>query len=659
MISRSPIRKGFRFRFVCCKGILSVLLALAFTAAWLGCMSDGPSTETGNPNLDGSLRDAKGNPVAGTVLLYSYRLPDPPDTAGVSALQAPFLVKSLAVGADGEFRFDSLAAGAYSLEGIDAAGRNFALAAGLRLSAIKDTLQRDLVVKPPARLLGKVTRGPNALPAGVDRNAGILVRVGGANRFAYSDTGGNYALDNVPEGRYRVAFAAQDGHYEPKFLDSVAAVSGETSTLPLVELDWSRYQAPPAVAGLMAAADSSSSGGGVIRLAWHAVKLANLAHYELSRRDSLVPGNDTLILVTDTFYVDIIPGAAAGHNLIYKVTAVNALGNRGPEEAGSGLPVIASVNPDPLGGPPGSLEGVILQGNTPVTGATVRLFASPGLGSPDSLLKPAPVLNSAITGADGRYRFADLAAGRYTVAAAVGATGMIGAVGEKAAIRIGLIPRPDQVRAGSARLDSLEPMATGSVEGFASRDSLWVTDPRRKGDEGILVGLAGTPFQGTTNYDAQGKPFFSLTGIPPGGYRLVVQAGPEGYFLPDTLAVTVLSGTATRLAAMIKARYNPGAPPPKIASLGITASSRASVSLAWSSVRRYAPLKGYLVLRLDGDSRETARSALLTSPAYTDDISALPSGTRIFYVVKVVSQAGLEGEAGGAGGSGGVPFTVP
>lgn len=624
--------------------ILLGLLAGGLAVTWISCMSDGPSTETGNPNLEGTLRDVQGNPAAGTVKLFRVAVKAPADTVDNSALVPPVLIKTAAAGADGRFRFDSLPAAKYAVEGVDAAGRNFGLVPGLQVAGAKDTLQRILILKLPARLLGTVTRGPNALPPGVAGNGGIVVRVGGADRFAYSDSAGSFALENVPEGVYRIAFAAPDGHYEPKYLDSVRAVSGDTLRLPPVELDWSRFQPPPAVAGLSVRIDSAA---GTVRLGWRPVKLANLAHYEVSRKDSLDAANDRTWTVTDTFCTDTVKALPAGRALVYRVVAVNALGNRGQAEPSHDLPVTVPVPADTSAGGQGALAGVVTFNRSPLPGALVSIYAVPAApGSPDSLPRTLKSVNSAVTGADGRYRFDKTPAGRYTVTAMSG---------DLAAIRMGV-----EVRGLIALSDSLEVAATGSVEGRATRDSLWVSTGA-KGDDFIHAGLAGTPYEAFTDYAPQGTGgLFRLKGIPEGIYALVIHAGPEGYFLPDTVpGIQVLAGSITTLPATLKARYNPNAPPPKINNLVMTAYSRASVSLAWRPVTGYPLLQGYRVLRLDGTSRETARSTVLTSASYADDVSALAPGTKVLYVVKVVGLSGREGENGGDASGLPIPFTVP
>ena len=129
----------------------------------------------------------------------------------------------------------------------------------------------------------------------------------------------------MPEGVYRIAFAAPDGNYEPAFLDTVRAVSGAARELPLVELSWSRFQPPPPPAGLSAIADSAS---GTIRIAWRPVKLANLAYYEVARIDSADSANNALFRTADTSYTDTVSALPASRALAYRITTVNALGNR-------------------------------------------------------------------------------------------------------------------------------------------------------------------------------------------------------------------------------------------------------------------------------------------------------------------------------------------
>jgi hypothetical protein len=627
-----------------------VRLLAAAVAGWLAsCIlekdpgtGEGPSTETGNPNLSGALVDAQGHAVPGAVKLF--RLPvAPAGGEDTTAALPPILVRIDTVAVGGGYRFDSLPPATYALEGADAAARNFSLVRGLAVASAKDTLLRNLAVQAPARIRGRVTRGPDSRPAGVSANEKIWVRLGGADRSAVTDTAGDFTLENVPAGLYRMAFAAADGHYLTRYLDSVAAVPGGDLVLPQVNLEWSRFVAPPAIAGLSATRDSAAN---VVRLRWRAVRLSGGAEvrYQVVRVDSLY-GDAKTFIGTDTAWSDSLGDLPRGTRLGYTVRALNPLGQPGPSDS---LPAVPAPGWDTAATGTGLLQGVVVSKGFPLPGAMVRLYAVPAApGSPDSLPLDVRRRDSALTGADGRYRFAALPAGRYTVAAQRPASAEM-------AISMGLAPRAE-----GARLDTLEPFATGTVEGAASRDSLWISSPF-KGDENIRASLAGAPFSALTGY---GTPpaggAFSLKGVPAGIYKLVVYAIPEGYFLADTLDVSMAPGADVRLPAVIKARYNPSAPPPKIAGLRLDALTRSRVSLAWTPVARYAPLQGYRVLRLGADLAVLDSSAVLTAAGYADDISRVPVGTRLNYAVRVVSVSGREGENGGDASGLPVAIMVP
>jgi len=616
---------------------LPLAAALCLGLGLGSCLQEGPSTETGNPNLRGTQIDAQGRPAPGVVKLFLQPAASAPGAGDTRLPGGPRLLDSMIVGPDGGYRFDGLAAGTYALEGRDSAQAAFALVGGLVIASATDTLIRDLPLSPPGRIAGRATRGPDARPAGIRGDEKILVRLANADRDAETDTSGLFSLEKVPAGIYRVAFAAADGHYLTRYLDGVAVTAGAETDLPVVELEWSPYGDPPAVGGLAISVDSSA---GVARLAWRAVLLSGGASvlYTVTRDGVEIHRGP------DTAFVDTLAGIAPGTPIRYAVRALNPLGQAGPADTA------AAAAPGP-GLPPdgeGVLEGAVFQGNTPVTGARVALYLIPSApGSPDSLPLGVRLLDSAVSDAVGQYRFNRLGAGNYTVVARASAGTDIGMV-------MGLSPR----NAG-ARLDTLRSGAPGVVAGAASRDSLWISSPF-KGDENIRVGLAGAPFTGLTDY---GYPptggSFRLAGVPAGSYTLVVYAIPEGYFLPDSLPVIVRAGDTTRLPTVVKARYNPLAPPPRIASLRLAGATRDRINLAWDPVTRYPLLAGYRVLRLSPERVVLDSSSVISVTEYSDDVSGLPSGTRLEYVVRVAGTGGREGANGGDISGAPVEASVP
>ncbi|MDB5105460.1 MAG: hypothetical protein JWP91_3149 [Fibrobacteres bacterium] len=637
-------------------GILRALLCVLFAAASFhglsGCMhDDGPSTETGNPNISGTLRDASGEPAAGTVKLFRLPAPAPAGSIDSTALIAPVLLKILSIKADGRYRFDSLPPGGFALEGIDAAGTRFALARDLALAGPKERVRRDLAVKSPGRVRGRVTRGNDARPPGIAGDEGILVRLSGADRSATTDASGGYTLDNVPEGAYRVAFAAADGHYLPRFFDSAFVVSGEDLELHQVNLEWSPFIAPPPPLGVKAAADSAAaSAAGTVRVEWRAVRIAGdgLDHYVVVRADSGNAGDTREFLTQDTAFIDTIKALPPGRSLRYTVRAVNSLGQAGPA-AGTNGPIVVPVPKDTIVTGAGSLQALVLLAGSPAPGARVLLYGAPGSpGLPGTPPKAVKLLDSAVGDAQGLVLLRELPAGRYTLYART-AAGL-------GAISAGVTP---MLPAGPLRTDTLALALPGSVEGYATRSGFWVSTPL-KGDENIRASLADAPFATLTDYGSppQGARF-RLTDVPPGAYRLVVSAPPDSYFVADTLEIAVRAGAVTTLAAPVECAYNPDAPPPKASNLRITASARNKVSLAWDFAARYPALKGFRVLRLDSNLRATDSSAVSGAASYEDDISGIPAGTLIRYVVRVAALSGREGAQTGDAGGNAVPFTVP
>lgn len=615
----------------------SVMSPAVLTLAWalLSCMdnrvADGPSSEAGNPTLTGMVRETSGAPAPNSRVRL-FRLPD--GASDSADLRPPVPVDSFTTRSDGSFEFDSLPSGAYSLEGTDAGRARFALVPRAEIPAGSSAfLRRDtLVLKAPGRIAGTARRDGNPKPAGVTANENILVRVAGTERVVYTDTSGRYLLEKVPEGVFTVSFVAADGHYLPRRLDSVAVATGATVDLPAVILSWSPQVLPPSPAGLAVAYDSAA---GAMRLKWNAVEVANFSHYLVQRADSADTAFNAAYRTADTTWADTVKAIPAGHVLKYSVVAVNALGNASAATADPrSVPVPAPRDTTKPAG--NGIPALVLSGSAPAK-ALVRLFSIPsGPGPVDSLPLRVRLVDSAWTGADGRVLFADRPAGLYTLEA-VGAAGTAGAgtagAGAKA-VRVGVLPAKD------AAPDTLRLAATGSLAGYAGRQGHWCSHSAKENDD-IEVSLAGTPYLTAT--DKMGH--YSLAGVPVGSFRAVIYALPRGCFYSDTLKLAVRAGADTALP-FVAARPNP-AYIPVPGNLRLAAASRAKARLEWKPVSSgYPELRGYEVLRREG-AKVPVSSGVFRDTVWTDDVSAVPTGTALDYVVRVWNTSGLAGPFGG------------
>ncbi len=461
--------------------------------------------------------DVQGNPVSGARVKL-FRLP-PGDDVNAD-LSSPVLVADTIV-PDGSFRFTSLAPAVYAVAAADSIFGTVALSSRIGTSDLRETADLSLILKAPGHVSGTVTRGPNSLPSGITGNEKILVRLAGTEIFVFTDTAGRCSLD-APEGVYRLAFAAGDGHYLPRTSDSILVVSGRTTNVPPMDLEWSPFVDPPVPAGLIAAPDSDAF---VIRLGWRPVKVSNFAHYELTRSDTLNAGNNRTFAVSDTVFSDSVLALPEGRALRYQVRAVNSVGGQSPLGAAA-----ATAVPGPF---VWTLDGLVLDLGAP-TAAFVRLLAAPAApGSPDSFPLSVLPTDSLNCGGDGRFQFGPLNGGPYTVEA-MGFNGK--------ALRLGL-----GIHRRGVVAETLSLQATGELHGTASRGS--VVAPY-VGDEDIQVSLAGTPYATTTLQNGG----FSLPDIPPGTYKVVFYAPPEGMFLPDTLSVSVSPGSGNGLTRITARR---------------------------------------------------------------------------------------------------------
>ena len=617
---------------------------LAISAALLSCMddrvADGPSSEAGNPTLTGIVRETSGAPAANSRVRL-FRLPE--GASDSTALRPPVSVDSLLTRADGSFTFDSLPPGAYALEGADAGRTRFALIPRADIPAgSKGFLRRDtLVLKPPGRISGTARRDANPKPAGVTADENILVRVAGTDRVVYTDSAGSYTLDKVPEGIFTVSFVASDGHYLPRRLDTVMVASGASVELAPVVLVWSPEVLPPAPAGLSVVSDCANA---LMRLAWRKVQVGNFSHYVVQRRDSADTAFNASFRTEDTVFVDTVKRIPAGHVLRYSIFAVNLVGNWSPEAPDPRLvPVPVPVDttlPEVV-----DIAAVVLLGKTPAK-ALVRLFSFPiGAAPADSLPRRVKLLDSATSGADGRVVFAKRpAAGRYTLEAVSGT-----APGTKAitkAIRVGLTPEK------GAAPDTLNLGIPATLTGYASRMGHWCSHSAKENDD-IEVSLAGTPYFTAT--DVMGR--YTLSGVPPGSFRTVIYALPRGCFYPDTLSVTLVPGGDTALP-FVGAKANP-AYIPVPGGLKLASSTRLKARLEWKAVSvGYPELRGYEVLRRE-DGKAPVSSGVVSDTAWTDDVSAVLSGTRLDYVVRVWNTANRTGPFGGDAAGMPIPFKVP
>ncbi len=608
---RSRIFWKTNFAFILWNAFLFFIACTPFSSN--SPVADGPCTETGNPNiLVGTVVDANHKPVKGAkVNVLSI------NNTEESAL--PKLIFTAMTCDNGTFAFNSSLPANYVLEALDSLEGTVARWLPMGLGHNSQIL---LTLKKPGSLTGKVTRGFNQRPTGIVNNEKILIHILNTDKFLVTGTSGDYQIDNIAEGKYRISISAMDGHYLPKYFDSLQINSNTILTLPQIDLEWSPFVEAPILEGIISNVDSNH----FVTLIWNKVKVSNLAGTEIKRIDSLVNRLDT-VFVTDTVWRDSIKLNDAP-KIQYLLRTVNQLGNRSAWSE----PVTVSFNPNPEL----DIHALTLREGIPISSVKIMLWqASDKIDLPDSLPFSMKLVDSAITDLLGKVHFKNRAVGKYTLEATDTANG------EAALARINFnLP--------NTKMDTLKFAATGSISGNITRNNQWVTGFFKQ-NENIRISLSGTSHVVYTDY----KGDYTLKDIAPGNYQLISYALPESYFSPDTQFVTV-NPSVSLVFPQRAAQYNPNKEPPKPRGFMRKSVSRNFVALEWQAITNYPLLKGYEVVRMDSALSILKISGLLHDITYTDTISTMPKGKKLLYALRVYNTQGKI--SGNVGDSAGLPI---
>lgn len=166
---------------------------------------------------------------------------------------------------------------------------------------------------------------------------------------------------------------------------------------------------------------------------------------------------------------------------------------------------------------------VTLANGSPAAGATITLRFAPGTGSSAE--------RTTTTDAGGNFRLARVRAGVYWLTAQAGTA--------QSALITGLEVRENQETSVSVVLSE-----AGSISGSAVLED-------RPTDGGVLVDIAGTPFNATSGADGA----YELSGVPSGTFNVSFSA--QGYSRFEAEGVEVTGGEATMLADVVLERIAP------------------------------------------------------------------------------------------------------
>lgn len=268
--------------------VLGTLLAATLLTLW-GC--EGSATQTTNGGLregelGGILVDLAGNPVADAKVQVWAAGSISAGVPGNPGGDPPEAVTDK----QGRYKVMDLVRGQYNVFGIQGKGLATVFIPAINLTDSGLDLGVD-TLKPPGKIVGKTYTAEGPLE-------GVFCYLPGSSYISISDEDGSFALDNVPEGVYRLKYAAA-GY--TTVTDTIEVVSGEAMILPPQLIGPDLAAQPPIPQGLRATYDTVR---GVITFRWKPVKLADLGDYVLYTQEL---GNDPVMrgsLGMDSVYVD-------------------------------------------------------------------------------------------------------------------------------------------------------------------------------------------------------------------------------------------------------------------------------------------------------------------------------------------------------------------
>lgn len=282
------------------------------------------------PNAGGGDETQTGNRITGC--LVDYRNGQPANNASVrlyhgdTALPASIALDSTITDAVGKYRFDSIAAGTYTIECRKVDGTD-------TLSAMHRHIRHDTLTVTDVGV--DTLKAPGKISGSVDFNSsnkmGVTVFVPGTSFIAITDSSGAFCISYVPPDTYEVAYSYYG--YLTAYDTAVVVHANTTTFLPVKHLVRDPGVPPPPPAGLKASYDTLR---GIVTVSWNNEHDSTVAGYIVFRKDTTKSAQDPtqisgLSLVTDTFYCDTPYSSisdTAPYTFAYYVKAQDKRSNR-------------------------------------------------------------------------------------------------------------------------------------------------------------------------------------------------------------------------------------------------------------------------------------------------------------------------------------------
>jgi hypothetical protein len=289
----------------------------AALCALCACMTAGPSTEEGNPQIVAVVVDGDKRPVAGAIVV-AYLMPANSDS-GAQPLSARNAA-SVHTDPDGSCLFEGLDPGRYSLVATDNAGNRSAMQSGIKITVKVPDMPEfsdTLVLGATGGIRGIITRnGVQGVSNQNLKDGGIQVKIGEIDRSYLTGPDGVYSFSNLPAGSYTLYFYAYE-FYSAKRENIVVEADVPTSVDTVILTPWPRLLLVPPN-GLQAVYDTAAQ---IVILSWQRVHYDSLRWYKV-QRINLTDMRETDFICLDTVFTDTIAAIPTGTVLDYAVCSV-------------------------------------------------------------------------------------------------------------------------------------------------------------------------------------------------------------------------------------------------------------------------------------------------------------------------------------------------
>jgi hypothetical protein len=262
---------------------ISFLLMFLFSCTNTNNGLTGNGTQIGNPTIIGVVYQPGGKIPAQNAAVYLRNKNSLINIGKVGLNKKTADIAVVSTNAKGEFAIDSVGPGTYVIECSDRFD-NYALYDSVVVASSDSSITLPIDTLRPAGVI----KGNVNLSEGGDFSK-VYVLVYGVQRFSLVDTNGNFYLDNLAEGDYKLRIISNLDNYDNLDTSMIPVVSGDTTRLDTVKLP---FTGVPIVKNLTFSYDTVAR---KVTLSWDKIDSSHILGFNIYRSEKYMT-NAALIM---------------------------------------------------------------------------------------------------------------------------------------------------------------------------------------------------------------------------------------------------------------------------------------------------------------------------------------------------------------------------